>query len=60
MNDDALFERLHLTRRLTGLVASADTAWLLERGLKTLEVRLDRMEATARDARRATRRHTPP
>ena len=47
-SDDALFERLHLTRRLTGLVASADTAWLLERGLKTLEVRLDRMEATAR------------
>ena len=46
-NDD-LFERLHLTRRLTGLVASADTAWLLERGLKTLEIRLDRMEATAR------------
>jgi cystathionine gamma-synthase len=48
VNDDDLFERLHLTRRLTGLVASADTAWLLERGLKTLEVRLDRQEATAR------------
>ncbi len=55
-----LFDRLHLTRRLTGLVASADTAWLLERGLKTLEVRLDRMEATAHDARRATRRRTRP
>jgi cystathionine gamma-synthase len=48
VNDDGLFERLHLTRRLTGLVASADTAWLLERGLKTLTIRLDRMEATAR------------
>jgi cystathionine gamma-synthase len=46
--DDALYDRLHLTRRLTGLVASADTAWFLERGLKTLEVRLERMEATAR------------
>ena len=46
--DDDLFDRLHLTRRLTGLVASADTAWLLERGLKTVELRLDRMEATAR------------
>ena len=46
--DDGLYDRLHLTRRLTGLVASADTAWLLERGLKTLEVRLDRMESTAR------------
>ena len=48
VKSDDLFERLHLTRRLTGLVASADTAWLLERGLKTLEVRLDRMEASAR------------
>jgi cystathionine gamma-synthase len=48
VRDDGLFDRLHLTRRLTGLVASADTAWLLERGLKTLEVRLDRQEATAR------------
>jgi cystathionine gamma-synthase len=47
VKDDGLFDRLHLTRRLTGLVASADTAWLLERGLKTLEARLDRMEATA-------------
>ena len=48
VRDDALYDRLHLTRRLTGIVASADTAWLLERGLETLEVRLDRMEATAR------------
>ena len=47
--DDGLYERLHLTRRLTGLVASADTAWLLERGLQTLEVRFERMEATARE-----------
>jgi len=45
--DDSLYERLHLTRRLTGLVASADTAWLLERGLQTLDVRFARMEATA-------------
>jgi cystathionine gamma-synthase len=48
VTDDDLFERLHLTRRLTGLVASADTAWLLQRGLETLEVRYDRMEGTAR------------
>lgn len=47
VTSDELFDRLHLTRRLTGLVASADTAWLLERGLKTLEVRLGRMEASA-------------
>ena len=55
VKDDALFDRLHLTRRLTGLIASADTAWLLERGLKTLEVRFERMEATARIAGRAAR-----
>jgi cystathionine gamma-synthase len=48
VNDDALFDRLHLTRRLAGIVASADTAWLLERGLMTLGLRLDRMESTAR------------
>ncbi len=48
VQDGDLYERLHLTRRLTGLVASADTAWLLERGLQSLAVRLDRMEATAR------------
>ena len=47
VTDDGLFERLHLTRRLTGLVTAADTAWLLERGLRTLEVRLERMEASA-------------
>ena len=47
VRDDTLFDRLHLTRRLTGLIASADTAWLLERGLKTLEVRFDRMESSA-------------
>lgn len=47
VTSDELFDRLHLTRRLTGLVASADTAWLLERGLKTLGVRLGRMEETA-------------
>ena len=45
--DDALYDRLHVTRHLTGLVASADTAWLLERGLQTVEVRIDRMEASA-------------
>ena len=43
-----LRDRLHLTRRLAGIVASADTAWLVQRGLETLEVRLARQEATAR------------
>ena len=40
--------RLDRTRQLAGIVASADTAWLVERGLQTLEVRLERMEASAR------------
>jgi cystathionine gamma-synthase len=44
-----LQERLHLTRRLAGIVASADTAWLVHRGLETLETRLGRQEATARE-----------
>jgi cystathionine gamma-synthase len=46
--DPELRERLHLTRRLTGIVAAADTAWLVHRGLETLETRLARQEATAR------------
>ena len=46
--DPELRDRLHLTRRLAGIVASADTAWLVQRGLETLETRLARQEATAR------------
>lgn len=46
--DDELHDRLHLTRRLAGIVASADTAWIVQRGLATLEQRLDRQEASAR------------
>jgi len=46
--DAKLRDRLHLTRRLAGIVASADTAWLVRRGLGTLALRLDRQEATAR------------
>jgi cystathionine gamma-synthase len=47
--DPELRDRLHLTRRLAGIVASADTAWLVRRGLGTLEIRLARQEATARE-----------
>jgi cystathionine gamma-synthase len=47
-SDENLRDRLHLTRRLAGIVASADTAWLVHRGLGTLAARLDRQEATAR------------
>jgi cystathionine gamma-synthase len=48
VRDDALYGSLFHMRKLTGIVASADTAWLLARGLETLEVRLDRMEGTTR------------
>lgn len=49
VEDDALYDRLFLTRKLTGIVASPDTAWLVARGLETLEVRLERMETTAKE-----------
>jgi cystathionine gamma-synthase len=45
--DPAVRDRLWETRRLTGAVAAADTAWLLLRGLKTLEVRVARQVETA-------------
>ncbi|MGL6278844.1 MAG: trans-sulfuration enzyme family protein [Gaiella sp.] len=47
--DPALRQRLHTTRRLAGIVAGADSAWLLQRGLQTLRVRLDRQEETTRE-----------
>lgn len=46
--DAGLRDRLHTTRRLTGMSTSAHTAWLLLRGLSTLELRLARQEETAR------------
>lgn len=46
--NDELFDRLAEMRGLTGIVASADTAWLLLRGLKTLRVRIARQTETAR------------
>jgi len=46
--DRSLRDSLHLTRRLAGIVAPADTAWLVHRGLQTLRVRLEAQEASAR------------
>jgi cystathionine gamma-synthase len=40
-------ERLHELRTRTGIVAGPDAAWLLLRGLKTLEVRVTRQTETA-------------
>lgn len=47
VHDEGLFEQLRELRSLTGIVASADTAWLLLRGLKTLRVRIARQTETA-------------
>jgi cystathionine gamma-synthase len=57
VGDAELHERLHTTRRLTGMVAPADTAWLLLRGLKTLDVRFERQSSTARTLAERLRAH---
>ena len=41
--------RLQEVRTRTGIVAAPDAAWLLLRGLKTLEVRVERQTASARE-----------
>jgi cystathionine gamma-synthase len=45
--DDAAAEELRTLRGSTGIVAAPDPAWLLLRGLKTLEVRVRRQSSTA-------------
>jgi cystathionine gamma-synthase len=45
--DAAAEEELKTFRTRTGIVAAADPAWLLLRGLKTLELRVRRQSATA-------------
>ena len=45
--DDAAAEKLRTFRGRTGIVAAPDPAWLLLRGLKTLELRVRRQTATA-------------
>jgi cystathionine gamma-synthase len=57
VQDDALHERLWHARRLLGLTPSADTAWLLLRGLKTLEVRVARQVASATEIARRLAEH---
>jgi cystathionine gamma-synthase len=47
LRDEHLVEELRETRRLTGAVASPDSAWLVLRGLKTLRVRVERQTASA-------------
>jgi cystathionine gamma-synthase len=45
--DPAAAEALHVLRGRTGIVAAADPAWLLLRGLKTLELRVRRQTESA-------------
>jgi cystathionine gamma-synthase len=53
--DDA--EQLLALRTRTGIVAAPDPAWLLLRGLRTLEVRVERQSATALELARRLAEH---
>jgi len=60
--DEALFDELRRTRTRTGPIASPDSAWLLLRSLKTLELRVHRQSESASRSlagSRCTRRWTP-
>jgi cystathionine gamma-synthase len=50
-------ERLREFRTRTGIVASPDAAWLLLRGLKTLETRVRRQTQTAQELVRRLEQH---
>ena len=47
--DQELMEAFHKSRSLAGAIPGAFDAWLLVRGLETLDVRLERMCANAQD-----------
>jgi cystathionine gamma-synthase len=55
--DEALFDELHRTRTRTGPTAAPDSAWLLLRSLKTLELRVHRQSETALDLARRLAKH---
>ncbi|HEU5476863.1 MAG TPA: PLP-dependent transferase [Gaiellaceae bacterium] len=55
--DDAAAEELRTFRGRTGIVAAPDPAWLLLRGLKTLELRVRRQTETATFLARRLRAH---
>ena len=50
-------ERLRRFRGVSGITAAPDAAWLLQRGLKTLEVRMLRHTETATELARRLERH---
>ncbi|HZD87901.1 MAG TPA: PLP-dependent transferase [Gaiellaceae bacterium] len=55
--DDAVAEELRAFRTRSGIVAAPDPAWLLLRGLKTLELRVRRQTETARELAGRLRAH---
>jgi len=55
--DEAIAERLRLFRGRTGSIAAPDVAWLLLRGLATLELRVERQTRTARELVERLRAH---
>jgi cystathionine gamma-synthase len=55
--DPATAERLREFRSRTGIVAAPDPAWLLLRGLKTLELRVRRQTETAQELARRLEEH---
>jgi cystathionine gamma-synthase len=55
--DTAKAERLREFRSRTGIVAAPDVAWLLLRGLKTLELRVRRQSETAAELARRLEAH---
>ncbi|HKN63814.1 MAG TPA: PLP-dependent transferase [Gaiellaceae bacterium] len=55
--EEAVADGLRTFRGSTGIVAAPDPAWLLLRGLKTLEVRVQRQSATAAVLAARLRRH---
>jgi cystathionine gamma-synthase len=54
---DEDWERLKTVRGLTGPIAAPDAAWLLLRGLKTLELRVRKQSATALELARRLDEH---
>ncbi len=55
--DGADADRLREFRGRSGIVAAPDTAWLLQRGLKTLRLRVERSTASARELAALLGRH---
>ena len=57
VRDDDVWQRLWDIRRVTGAVAAPDIAWLLLRGLETLQVRVARQAASAAELAGRLREH---